>query len=101
MPPRQTVMKKPKDTKGTLRRILSYIAEYKLIILLVIILSITSNILALFGPKLAEDAINEAAAGIGQVNFERIWIPKEEQYFSVFSIAETSDQIIDTGGGEA
>ena len=73
MPPRQTVMKKPKDTKGTLRRILSYIAEYKLIILLVIILSITSNILALFGPKLAEDAINEAAAGIGQVNFERIW----------------------------
>ena len=73
MPPRQTVMKKPKDTKGTLRRILSYIAEYRLIILLVIVLSIASNILALFGPDLAKDAINEAAAGIGKVNFERIW----------------------------
>ena len=72
MPP-ITVMKKPKDTKGSLRRILSYIAEYKLIILLVLILSFASNVLALFGPKLAEDAINEAAAGIGQVNFERIW----------------------------
>ena len=27
-----SVMKKPKDAKGALRRILSYIAEYKLII---------------------------------------------------------------------
>ena len=69
----QSVMKKPKDTKGTLRRILSYIAEYKLILLLVIVLSITSNILALMGPDLAGSAINEAAAGIGKVNFDMIW----------------------------
>jgi len=68
-----SIMKKPENAKGALRRLLSYIAEYKMILLLVIILSIASNILALFGPKLAEDAINEAAAGIGQVNFERIW----------------------------
>ena len=69
----QSVMKKPKDTKGTLLRILSYIAEYKFILLLVIILSTTSNILALQGPDLAGSAINEAAAGVGKVNFDMIW----------------------------
>ena len=68
-----TVMKKPKDAKGTLLRILSYIAEYKLIILLVLFLSFASNALALMGPSLAGNAINEAAAGIGKVNFDMIW----------------------------
>ncbi len=66
-------MKKPKDAKGTLRRVLSYIAEYKLIILFVLFLSVASNLLALIGPNLAGSAINEAAAGVGKVNFERIW----------------------------
>ena len=41
-----------------------------------------------------------AREGERYINFARIWIPKEEQYFSAFSIAETSDQIIHTGGGE-
>lgn len=68
-----TVMKKPKDTRGALRRILSYLADYKLILLLIIALCIVSNILALIGPSLAGSAINEAAAGAGQVNFVKIW----------------------------
>ena len=66
-------MKKPENTKGALRRLLSYITEYKLILLLVIVLSIASNIFALIGPDLAGNAINEAAAGIGKVNFVKIW----------------------------
>ncbi len=74
MPPRQgTIMKKPKDTKGTFLRILSYIAQYKLILIFVILLSFASNILALLGPSLAGDAIKEAAAGVGQVDFQKIW----------------------------
>lgn len=67
-----TVMKKPKDAKGALRRIISYIAQYKLILVLVIALSVISNILALLGPSLAGSAINEAAAGAGKVNFDMI-----------------------------
>lgn len=73
MAKRDTIMKKPKDTKGTLLRLLTYMAEFKWIILGVLILSFTSNALALLGPSLAGGAINEAAAGKGNVNFERVY----------------------------
>lgn len=66
-------MKKPKDTKGTLKRTLKYLSHYRGIILLVIILSIASNLLSLVGPKLAGSAINEAAAGVGKVDFTKVW----------------------------
>lgn len=69
----RNVARKPKDTKGALLRILSYIAEYKWILLLVIALSVLSNVLALLGPSLAGSAINEAAAGVGKVNFEKVF----------------------------
>ncbi|MCD8180581.1 MAG: ABC transporter ATP-binding protein/permease [Firmicutes bacterium] len=68
-----TVMKKPKDTSGTLRRVLKYLSEYKWIFLLIIILCLVSNILSLLGPSLAGSAINEAAAGVGKVNFENVF----------------------------
>ena len=67
-----TVMKKPKDTRGALRRILAYLAEYKLILVLVAALCVVSNVLALLGPDLAGSAIQEAEAGMGRVNFDRI-----------------------------
>ena len=66
------VKKKPKDTKGTFLRMLSYIGQYKLIILLLFVLCFVSNIFALLGPKLAGEAINEASAGPGQVNFDKV-----------------------------
>ncbi len=71
--PRVTVMKKPKDTKGTLKRIISYLSVYKWVLLLVCILCVISNVMALMGPSLAGSAINEAAAGAGKVNFDRIF----------------------------
>lgn len=37
------------------------------------LLCIGSNLLALVGPSLAGEAIDEAAAGAGKVNFERVW----------------------------
>ncbi len=73
MAKRDAVMKKPKDTKGTLLRLLGYMKEFKWIILFVLILSFASNVLALFGPKLAGEAINEAAAGKGKVNFDKVY----------------------------
>lgn len=72
MPPRVTVMKKPKDARGTLRRLLDYLAAFRPLIAAVILLSFASNILALLGPSLAGSAIREAAAGAGKVDFSRV-----------------------------
>ena len=69
---RDTVMKKPKDTRGALRRLLSFLGPYRYVILAVCALSLVSNLLSLWGPNLAGSAINEAAAGKGKVNFERV-----------------------------
>ena len=73
MPPRNTFAEhKPKDGKKALRRILSYVKEFKVLILFALILSFTANILSLIGPSLAGKAINEAAAGVGKVDFSRV-----------------------------
>ena len=66
---RDTVMKKPKDTRGTLRRLLKYLGPWKYVIAGVIVLSLFSNLLNLWGPNLAGSAIREAAAGAGKVTF--------------------------------
>ena len=66
---RDTVMKKPKDTRGTLRRLLNYLGPWRYVILGVLLLSLVSNLLNLWGPSLAGSAIREAAAGPGKVNF--------------------------------
>lgn len=72
MATRDQSRRKPKDTKGTFRRLLSYMASYKWIMLVVLALCVTSNILALLGPSLAGAAINEVAAGAGKVNFDQV-----------------------------
>lgn len=67
-----SVRKKPKDTKGTLLRMLSYMGQYRLVLVGIFLLCVASNLLALLGPSLAGNAINEAAAGEGKVNFDRV-----------------------------
>ena len=69
---RDTVMRKPKDTRGTLRRMLRFLGPFRWVILGVAGLSLVSNVLSLWGPNLAGSAIREAAAGKGLVNFERV-----------------------------
>ncbi len=73
MPPSITVMKKPKDTRGTFRRLIHYLAAYKWLLAFVMALCLISNVLSLLGPILAGSAINEAAAGAGKVNFEKVY----------------------------
>jgi len=75
MPPRgkETVMKKPKDPKKTLKRLLKYIADFKWILLVCIILCFVSNVLALLGPRLAGKAIDAASAGVGKVDFDLVY----------------------------
>ena len=69
---RDTVMKKPKDTRGALRRILRYLGPWKYVILGVAVLCLLSNLLNLWGPPLAGSAIREASAGPGKVNFDAV-----------------------------
>ena len=69
---RDTVMKKPRDTRGALRRLLNYLGQFRFLILGVFALCVASNVLSLLGPSMAGSAINEAAAGPGKVNFERV-----------------------------
>lgn len=73
MAARDTIRKKPKDTRGTLKRLLSYIGQYKLILVIIFLLCFISNILALLGPSLAGSAINAAAAGVGKVDFDKVF----------------------------
>ena len=47
MASRDAVLKKPKDTKGTFIKLLRYLKDFKWILAVVVVLSITSNILSL------------------------------------------------------
>lgn len=67
-----TIKNKPKDTKGTFLRMIAYMGQYKHVIFVVLLLCFASNMLALLGPSLAGKAINEAAAGEGKVDFDRV-----------------------------
>ena len=69
---RESIMTRPKDSKGTFRRLLSYLGAFKAWILLVAVLCLISNVLSLWGPSLAGSAINEAAAGVNRVDFEKV-----------------------------
>ena len=70
---RDSIMYKPKDSRGALRRMLAFLGPFRYLILLVAALCVLSNLLSLWGPNLAGHAINEAAAGVGKVNFEKVW----------------------------
>lgn len=73
MAARDTIRRKPKDTKKALRRLLSYIGRHKWTLMLALSLCFAGNVLALLGPSLAGSAINEAAAGPGRVDFDRVY----------------------------
>ena len=78
---RDSIMTKPRDSKGAFLRLLVYLGAFRVLILLVVVLCLISNVLSLWGPTLAGSAINEAAAGQGRVNFERV------AYFAVRMLA--------------
>ena len=68
-----TKKEKPKDARGTLRRILAYVMEYRLTLAVIMVLVIIGNVLSLLGPKLAGKAISAAAAGKGNVDFSLVY----------------------------
>jgi ATP-binding cassette subfamily B protein len=70
---------KPKDFKGTMRKLEGYLGKYKWTILVVCVLAIASTVFMIFGPKILGKATDELFTGImsqlagtGTVNFGKI-----------------------------
>ncbi|HCR41051.1 MAG TPA: ABC transporter [Lachnospiraceae bacterium] len=64
---------KPKDRKYVYHRLWHYLTQYKYLLLLAIVLTISSNLLALIGPMLSGRAIDAIEPGKGRVNFEAVF----------------------------
>ncbi len=73
MAKQDTIRKKPKNVKHTLKRLVSYLGDYKLVIFVIFFLCFVSNILELLGPTFAGSAINEIAAGTGSIVFSKVF----------------------------
>jgi len=63
---------RPKNVKGALLRILSYLSDYRFVVITLCLCALASNAGNLLGPKFAGSAISEAAAGAGKVNFDKV-----------------------------
>ncbi len=55
---------KPKDLKVAVKKLISYLKDYKLLILVAIILSVLSSILSIVGPDKLKDLTNEISKGL-------------------------------------
>ncbi len=64
---------KPRDTKKVLIRLWGYLYQHKWMLLLALVLTISSNLLALVGPSLAGKAIDSFGGGAGQVMFDKVF----------------------------
>lgn len=62
-----------KSKKHTLKRVMSYLFEYKFLMLVAVLLSIGSNMFALVGPMISGYAIDSISLGKGAVEFSRVF----------------------------
>ncbi len=58
------MVEKPKDFKGTMRKLIKYLKPYHLSIVLILILALITTILSVLTPKLLGDITNQIVAGI-------------------------------------
>ena len=56
-----------------LLRLWKYLGRNRLLLILAMILSLSSSLSSLYGPKLSGEAINAIEAGVGKVNFDIVW----------------------------
>ena len=56
-----------------LLRLWRYIGSYRILVVLALILSVTSSLLGLYGPKLSGQAINAIDLGAGKVDFDTVY----------------------------
>lgn len=62
------VKQRPKNAKGALRRIGGYLAQFRCLVLLLLLCSFISNLGNLLGPSFSGKAIDAASAGPGKVD---------------------------------
>jgi ATP-binding cassette subfamily B protein len=70
---RSQKFEKPKNRKGTLLQLGSYLMRYKWRLFGAIVLTIGSNLLALVGPMLSGYAIDAIELGTGRVDFNQVY----------------------------
>lgn len=61
------------DLKAILLRLWRYMGKNSLLLVLAVVLSLSSSLLALYGPKLSGEAINAIELGAGKVDFDTVW----------------------------
>lgn len=72
-PGKQTLNVKKRSRGAILRRLWSYLGRNRLMLVTAFILSVSSNLLALYGPKLSAKAINAIDFGKGKVDFPTVF----------------------------
>lgn len=72
MPPISSKTDRPKDKKGAMVRLTSYIIKYRAYLFAAVILGTAGNVAALVGPMIAGKAIDVISAGKGNVNFNKV-----------------------------
>ena len=56
-----------------LRRLWKYLGRNRILVVLAVLLSVSSSVLSLYGPKLSGEAINAIELGAGKVDFDTVW----------------------------
>lgn len=72
MPPISSKTDRPKDKKGAMVRLISYIVKYRVYLFAAVILGTAGNVAALVGPMIAGKAIDVISAGKENVNFNKV-----------------------------
>ena len=73
LPSLRNVPEKPKDRKKVLLRLWRYLSEHKWMVFFALVLSISSNLLALVGPMISGMAIDAIGTEPGQVDFPSVF----------------------------
>ena len=61
------LVEKPKDFKGTMRKLIKYLKPYYVSIIVVLILAMASTVFTIISPKILGDITNEIVAGINNI----------------------------------
>lgn len=64
---------KPRNKRGTILRLMSYLWKYKFLLMFALILTVGSNLLSLIGPLLSGYAIDAIEPGKGRVLFDKVF----------------------------
>lgn len=66
-------LKTLRQKKHTIRRLGQYLLRYRLLLLVALVATVASNLLALIGPLLSGYAIDAIEPGLGRVEFDRVF----------------------------